>query len=288
MTIGAVIGAGILVLPAIAAEIAGPASLVSWLLMGLISLPMLAAIAQMSSRYPDSGGIAAYARQAFGSGMGRLTGFLIFSAMPIGLPPTALIGANYLCSLFGWGAGAAHIAAGALILTAVTLNLRGIELSGKSQLFIVSAILSILIFVVFSSLSEIRTANFAPFLPHGLGAVGHTMSLLFFAFLGWEMIGHLAEEFRDPRRDIPISLGAAYVVVNAVYLAIALVVVGSGVYRGGNPNIAMISLIKLRWGEPAAVLVGLLGFVICYCPVHTYIAGFSRLFYAPAREGYFP
>ena len=46
------------------------------------------------------------------------------------------------------------------------------------------------------------------------------------------------------------------------------------VYRGGNPNIAMISLIKLRWGEPAAVLVGLLGFVICYCPVHTYIAGF--------------
>ena len=150
MTIGAVIGAGILVLPAIAAEIAGPASLVSWLLMGLISLPMLAAIAQMSSRYPDSGGIAAYARQAFGSGMGRLTGFLIFSAMPIGLPPTALIGANYLSSLFGWGAGAAHIAAGALILTAVTLNLRGIELSGKSQLFIVSAILSILIFVVFS------------------------------------------------------------------------------------------------------------------------------------------
>lgn len=288
MTIGAVIGAGILVLPAIAAEMTGPASLVSWLLMGLISLPMLAAIAQMSSRYPDSGGIAAYARQAFGPGMGRLTGFLIFSAMPIGLPPTALIGGNYLCSLFGWGAGAAHIAAGALILTAIMLNLRGIELSGKSQLVIVGAILSILIFVVFSSLFEIRRANFAPFMPHGLSAVGRTMSLLFFAFLGWEMIGHLAEEFRNPRRDIPISLGAAYAVVNAVYLAIALVVVGSGVYKSGSPNIAMVSLIKLRWGEPAAALVGLLGFVICYCPVHTYIAGFSRLFYAQAREGYFP
>ena len=78
MTIGAVIGAGILVLPAIAADIAGPASLASWLLMGLISLPMLAAIAQMSSRYPNSGGIAAYAQQAFGPGMGRLAGFLIF------------------------------------------------------------------------------------------------------------------------------------------------------------------------------------------------------------------
>lgn len=288
MTIGAVIGAGILVLPAIAAGIAGPASLASWLLMGLISLPMLAAIAQMSSRYPNSGGIAAYAQQAFGCGMGRLTGFLIFSAMPIGLPPTALIGANYLCSLFGWGTDASHLAAGVLILTAIALNLRGIELSGKSQLLIVSVILSILIFVVLSSLSEVRAANFTPFMPHGPGAVGHTMSLLFFAFLGWEMIGHLAEEFKNPRRDIPISLGAAYVIVNAVYLAVALVVVGSGVYKGGNPNIAMVSLIKLRWGEPAAVLVGLLGFVVCYCPVHTYIAGFSRLFYAQARAGYFP
>ena len=75
MTIGAVIGAGILVLPAIAADIAGPASLASWLLMGLISLPMLAAIAQMSSRYPNSGGIAAYAQQAFGvEERGRLLG----------------------------------------------------------------------------------------------------------------------------------------------------------------------------------------------------------------------
>ena len=59
MTIGAVIGAGILVLPALAAEAAGPASLVSWVLMGLFALPMLAAIAQMSSRFPNSGGIAA-------------------------------------------------------------------------------------------------------------------------------------------------------------------------------------------------------------------------------------
>ena len=56
MTIGAVIGAGILVLPALAAEEAGPASLVSWALMGLFALPMLAAIAQMSSRFPNSGG----------------------------------------------------------------------------------------------------------------------------------------------------------------------------------------------------------------------------------------
>ena len=287
MTIGAVIGAGILVLPALAAEAAGPASLVSWVLMGLFALPMLAAIAQMSSRFPNSGGIAAYAQQAFGPGMGRLVGFLTFTAMPIGMPPTALIGANYLCSLFGWGTGTAHIAAGCLILTAIALNYRGIEISGRTQLGVVGAILAILAFVVLSSLGEVRVENFTPFAPHGAGAAAHVMSLLFFAFLGWEMIGHLAEEFKNPRRDIPVSLGAAFAVVTVIYIAIAFVVVGSGVYKSGA-NTAMIELIRLRWGEPAAALVGVLGFVICYCPVHTYTAGFSRLFYAQAREGFFP
>lgn len=287
MTIGAVIGAGILVLPAIAADAAGPASLVSWALMGLSSLPMLAAIAQMSSRFPNSGGIAAYAQQAFGPGMGRLTGFLTFTAMPLGMPATALIGAHYLCGVFGWGPAAAHAFAGAMIAAAAALNFRGIEISGRTQLAIVGAILSILMFVVISSLGSVRAENFVPFAPHGADAAAHVMSLLFFAFLGWEMIGHLAEEFKNPRRDIPLSLGAAFAAVVVIYLSIAFVIVGSGAYKG-SPNTAMITLIRLRWGDAAAAAVGLLGFVICYCPVHTYTAGFSRLFYAQAREGFFP
>lgn len=287
MTIGAVIGAGILVLPAIAADAAGPASLVSWALMGLSSLPMLAAIAQMSSRFPNSGGIAAYAQQAFGPGMGRLTGFLTFTAMPLGMPATALIGAHYLCGVFGWGPAAAHASAGAMIAAAAALNFRGIEISGRTQLAIVGAILSILMFVVVSSLGSVRAENFVPFAPHGADAAAHVMSLLFFAFLGWEMIGHLAEEFKNPRRDIPLSLGAAFAAVAVIYLSIAFVIVGSGAYKG-SPNTAMITLIRLRWGDAAAAAVGLLGFVICYCPVHTYTAGFSRLFYAQAREGFFP
>ena len=124
MTIGAVIGAGILVLPALAAEEAGPASLVSWVFMALFALPMLAAIAQMSSRYPNSGGIAAYAQQAFGPGVGRLAGFLIFTAVPIGVPPVALIGANYFNSLFGWGPDAAYITAAVMALLVVAWLLR--------------------------------------------------------------------------------------------------------------------------------------------------------------------
>lgn len=288
LTIGAVLGSGILVLPAITAALAGPASLISWALMGLFSLPMVIAIGAMSSRFPDSGGMAAYARQAFGHGLSQLTGILMLSAMPFGMPVTALVGAHYLGSIFSWSPAGIHLAAAGLLLFAIALNYRGIELSGHTQVFVVSSILLILTFAVWSAAPQIHMSAFTPFLPHGWLPVGKAMSLLFFAFMGWEMIGHLAEEFRNPRRDLPLSLGVAVLLVNAVYLAVACVTVGTEVYLTGNPVTVMVTLVAYRWGDMAGTMIALLGFIVCYCPIHTFVAGFSRLVYAQARDGHFP
>lgn len=288
MTVGAVLGAGILVLPALTAGMAGPASLISWLLMGIFSLPMAITIGAMSSRFPDAGGLATYVRQAFGANASRITGILMLTAMPFGMPVTALIGAHYLGSVFSWTPAGIHLAAAGLLLMAIALNYRGIELSGRTQVFVVASILAILAVAVLSALPQVQAPAFTPFLPHGWLPVGEAMTLLFFAFIGWEMIGHLAEEFRNPRRDIPLSLAVAVILVNLMYLAVAFVTVGSEVYRTGNPVTAMITLVAFRWGNMAGTLVALLGFIVCYCPVHTFIAGFSRLVYAQARDGHFP
>lgn len=288
LTIGAVLGAGILVLPAITAEMAGPASLISWLFMGLLSLPMVIVIGLMSSRFPDSGGMATYVRQGFGNHAGHITGILMLTAMPFGMPVTALIGAHYLGSVFAWSSLGIHLAAAGLLLTAIFLNYRGIELSAKTQVLVVSLICLILTFAVWSAFPSIHAAAFTPFLPYGLPPVGEAMSLLFFAFVGWEMIGNLAEEFKDPRQDLPLSLGIAVLLVNLLYFTAAFVTVGSEVYRTGNPVTAMITLVAYRWGSTAEIFVAFLGFIACYCPIHTFIAGYSRLVYAQARDGNFP
>jgi amino acid efflux transporter len=288
LTIGAVLGAGILVLPAMTANIAGPASLISWLLMGLFSLPMVIAIGSMSSRFPDSGGMAAYVRQGFGNHASHITGILMLTAMPFGMPVTALVGAHYLGSIFAWTSSSIHLAAAGLLLVAITLNYRGIDLSGHTQVFVVSAILFILTFAVWSAVPQIQQSAFTPFLPHGWIPVGEAMTLLFFAFMGWEMIGNLAEEFKNPMRDIPLSLGVAVLLTNLIYFAVAFVTVGTNVYHSGNPVTAMVTLVAYRWGDMAGTLVALLGFIVCYCPVHTFIAGFSRLVYAQTRDGHFP
>lgn len=288
LTIGAVLGSGILVLPAIAAEMAGPASILSWLFMGIFSVPMVITIGMMSSQFPNSGGMAAYSRQAFGPFWGRLTGLLILSAMPLGMPITALIGANYLGSAFSWSSSSIHIAAALLLIVAVILNYKGVELSGKIQIFVISIILIILIFTVVSSIPLVSISDFYPFANNGWLSIGQAMTLLFFAFMGWEMIGHLAEEFHNPLKDIPLSLVVGFFLINLLYFSVVFVTIGSGVYKTGNPTTAMINLIAYRWGANAGMIVAFLGFTICYCTVHTYVAAFSRLVYAEAREGNFP
>ncbi len=208
--------------------------------------------------------------------------------MPLGMPLTALVGAHYLGSLLTGSSGEIHAAAAGLLLLAILLNYRGIELSGRSQVLVVSTILFILGFTVISSAPSMRTSAFVPLFTQGWFSVGQAMALLFFAFMGWEMIGHLAEEFKDPRRDLPLSLGLAFLFVNLLYFAVALVTVGTEIYKTGNPVTAMITLVSFRWGELAGLFVGVLGYIVCYCPIHTFIAGFSRLVYSQSREGHFP
>lgn len=285
LTIGAVLGSGILVLPAVTAAMAGPASILSWLFMGLLSLPMVIVIGIMSSRFPDSGGMATYVRQGIGNTAGYITGILMLTAMPFGMPVTALIGANYLGSVFNWSPAGVHIAAAGLLLIAIALNYRGIELSGRTQIGVVTVILFILAFATWSAIPQMQASAFIPFLPHGWVPVGQAMALIFFAFIGWEMIGNLAEEFKNPLRDLPLSLGVSVLVVNILYFAVAFITVGTNVYQSDNPLTAMVTLAAYRWGNMAGILIAFLGFIACYCPIHTFIAGFSRLVYAQARDG---
>lgn len=288
ITIGGVIGSGILVLPAIAASIAGPASLLSWMIMGLLSLSMVVAVGEMSSKYPNSGGIASYAEQAFSPRLSQLITLLILTAMPVGMPLTALIGANYLANMLGLGTLGTYAAAGILLITAAALNYRGVELSGNTQILVVGSIIFILLFVVLSAIPQVKASEFSPFFGEKGFSVIKTLPLLFFAFLGWEMIGHVSEEFNNPAEDIPKSLACSYIVVNSLYLLTAIVVIGSGVYKMGNPNISLITLVAAKWGSMAAAFVSVLGFISCYCPLHTYTAGFSRLIYSQSRIGLMP
>ncbi|MDA8333748.1 MAG: amino acid permease [Peptococcaceae bacterium] len=143
MTIGAVLGSGVLVLPGTAAVLAGPASLVNWLLMGLLAIPLAMTLGRLGAAHPDAGGIASFARRAFGPGVEAVTGTLFLGTVPIGAPIVALIGANYLGRLFaavpwqvsGLAAGmllASRVEGGRLSLGRLSLRLPPLSVGGAS------------------------------------------------------------------------------------------------------------------------------------------------------------
>ena len=288
MTIGAVLGSGVLVLPSLAANMAGPISLISWGLMGVLTIPLVIVLAKLSTLYPSAGGIAAYARQAFGERAGRITGCLFLGTVPFGAPICALIGAYYLGHFFLLDAGGVTIIALSMLIIAVLANYRGIRFSGNVQALVVIGIAAALLASIIAAWPMVRKESFYPFAPNGWVPVGTVMTVLFWAFVGWEMICHLAEEFEHAKRDIKRSLCISLVVVNLLYLGLAYVTIGTGVYLEQENLTSLTGLLESGWGRLAGSIVALLGVAACYATIHTYMAGFSRLVYSEARAGNFP
>src|SRR6476659_535234 len=78
LSVGAVLGTGVITLPALAAAVAGPASLLAWAALVLLSVPLASTFAALGARHPDGGGVATYARRAFGSPVATVTGWCFY------------------------------------------------------------------------------------------------------------------------------------------------------------------------------------------------------------------
>ena len=132
--VGAILGSGILVLPAIAAREAGPASLLAWALLLVFCTPVAFSFAEMSRQQPDAGGIAHFVTRAYGRRASAVAGYLFYFAIPFGAPATAVIGGNYIAHALGGGRGTALVAAALLLAAAFAGNAVGIRMSSGIQL----------------------------------------------------------------------------------------------------------------------------------------------------------
>ncbi|OCB92732.1 putative amino acid permease YecA [Bacillus amyloliquefaciens] len=288
LTIGAVLGCGILILPSVAADTAGPASLAAWLLMSLAAFPIVGTLSALVQKVPSAGGITAYAELAFQKKAGAVSGWIMLGSVPIGVPIIALTGAQYITSVTGAGAGAVTLIAAAMLALSLLLHLRGLQLSAGIGTLIICLIILLLAAAVAVSLPHVTSGSFHPFLPHGWHAAGSAAVMIFFSFVGWEMIMPLAEEFKHPKRDIPISLFAAAACVGLLYTLTAYVTVGTHAY-GDEKGIASLNLLMANgMGRTGVYITACLALFITFSTVHANIAGFSRMVYAMSREGHIP
>lgn len=287
---GAVLGAGVLILPGVTAEAAGPASLLSWAGMGLLGLPLALTFARLSRRRPDAGGVSSFARSAFGSAAGTAVGWFYFVAGSTGQAIVSLTGAYYVTAALGAGGRAqSFLVAAAILVIAVLANLAGLRFSGRIQLGLSLGVGAVLVVATVAGLTHSDAAHFQPFAPHGVWAAGTAAVPLFFAFAGWEAITHLSEEFRSPQRDIMLATVITVAVVLVLYFGVAVAVVATHTYGSASiDRTAVAQLLGSAMGTGAKGTAAIVAVVVSTGTANVFVAATSRLGYSLGREHAFP
>lgn len=286
--IGAVLGTGVIALPALAASTAGPASLLAWLALIGLSIPLAATFSALGARYPDAGGIATCVKLAFGPYPAAVVGWCFLLAVPVGAPAAAMFAGAYVQTAFGGGASTITLTAFSLVIGIALINAFGVNLSGKIQVLVAGLLITFLVTAVCTSLPHAQVQNLRPFAPHGWLAVGSAAGLLVWSFAGWEAITYLAAEFRHPARDMPKSAAVAVFVIGILYFAVAaatVLVLGS---RAAATQAPLALLLAYGFGSHIKIIAAVAALLLTAGTMNAYVAGAAKLGAALGRDGALP
>lgn len=287
--VGAIVGSGVLLLPALGATRAGPASIIAWVFDAVLGIPLALTFAALAARYPSAGGVATFVTRAFGATSGTVVGWFYFIGAATAQTLVALTGAYYGASYLGLGRAETFLLAGLILVIATVANLCGIKASSRLQLGFAAIVAAMLLLALLVSIPHFTAARWTPFAPHGVAQVGSVAVVIFFAFFGWEAITHLAEEFRDPARDVPRSTVLSTGIITLLYVGIAVATIGTGTYGSDQVNHTVVArLLGNGLGGPAGVVTAFVAMMIALGTTNAFVAATSRLGYAMARDGAFP
>ncbi|MGH1523825.1 APC family permease [Leifsonia sp. L25] len=286
--VAAVLGTGILVLPALAAAAAGPGAILAVAALALISIPLAATFAALARRHPDAGGVATFARRAFGPTSARIVSYWFFFGTPIGAPIAALMTARYVVAVIGGDAAQTIVIAIALMVVPVAVTAFGVRFAASVQLVLSGALIAVLVFVLAAAAPHARAENLQSPLPHGWSGVGLAMSLYIWAFAGWEAVAGIGGEFRNPRRDIPRATALALVIVSVAYLAIQTVTVAVLGGRASTSAVPLLDLVSVATGSGGGIVVAVIAAIVVTGVFNAYLAAFSKLGAAMGRDGDLP
>lgn len=288
LTIGAVLGTGVISLPGLAAKIAGPASLLSWLLLVVASVPLAATFGALGARFPDAGGVASYVRRAFGARAGAMVGWCFFLAVPVGAPAASMMAGHYVAAAFGGGRATVVGTAAALVAGVAGMNAFGVRLSGRVQLGLAAVLAGMIVVTVVIAAPHASPAAVGPVAPHGWPAALTAAGALVWAFAGWEAVAPLAAEYRNPPRDIPAATAIAVAVVGVLYLALAATTIFVLGPRAADTVAPLSDLMALAVGDAARPATALVALLLTIGAMNAYFSGAAKLGSALGRDGALP
>ncbi|MEM7819522.1 MAG: amino acid permease [Candidatus Aenigmatarchaeota archaeon] len=283
LMLNAILGTGIFFLPAIGARYAGPASLISWIIMSLIAILISLYFAELVSMFPKSGGVYEFIRKAYGEFLSFIIGWTAWIIANITIAMLIVGSLDYLFASYSFFFNL--ITAIIIILMFNYISYRGIDISTKLLLFFgIITIASILILII-PGFMYINPKNFDPFFVTSIPSIFLAIYFIAETFFGWETATYLSEEVKNARKVIPKVMIQATVII--AIISIALVFVSLGVVNWhifGKQEVPLLYLSNILFGNEITKLFALIIFIPLIGTAASWIVSSPRLLFAMSRD----
>ena len=290
---GTMIGAGIFVLPAAAASEAGPAAALAFVVAGFIALFTALSISELGTAFPKAGGGYYYINDALGPLFGSIAGWgnwlgLAFATAfyMIGFGAYAEI---YLAIPDLFVVQGHQLAAVAAALVFVAVNYYGAKETGTVQVAIVAVLIAVLTIFTIIGLFHLDLSNLQPFAPSdtgGYSAVLPAAGLIFVTYLGFAEINTVAEEMKNPGRNLPLAVIGSLLFVIVLYGIVMLIVIGIDGYQTveAEGEQAVARLAEAMIGGIGLALLTFGGLLATASSANASILASSRINFAMGRD----
>jgi amino acid transporter len=284
--LGTMMGAGIFVLSADAAERAGPAATITYLIAGLIVLPIAMILSELVTAMPQEGGSYTMISRT----IGPLAAAVVGPANWLGLAFATgfyLIGfAQYMEQVVDIPRWVYIIAMGALF---IFINYRGAHLSGVIEEYFIAPLLLLLIgFIIWGGLN-VQSALLRPFAPEGWGSVLGTIGLIIVSYTGFEKISTFAGEIQEPEKNVPRAIIASVLIATVIYVGILFAATGVMPYAElGVSATPLMDAAERFAGGAGAIAMLVAGVLATASSANAAVMASSRISYAMGRDRLIP
>jgi len=319
--IGVIIGAGIFTVTGrAAAEYAGPSIVLSFVLGAICCALAALCYAEFASTVPVAGSAYTFSYATLGELVAWIIGWDLVLELALGAAVVARGWSAYLQNLFDlptWLAGDTATpdwGAIAIVAALATIAVVGTKLSGRFTSVLVVIKLAVIALVIVVGAFYIKSSNYQPFIPpskpsespsgltqpliqalfgleptsFGWYGIVAAASIVFFAYIGFDIVATAAEETKDPKRDLPRGIIGSLVICTILYMAVSLVITGMVKYTELNSAAPLAEAFKVNgvtWASKAISLGAVCGITTV---ILVLMLGQSRVLFAMARDGLLP
>lgn len=280
------LGTGVFILPGLTLTTAGAGAFWIWILLTVLAVPVTLVFGRLAGSLPHAAGPAHFVHVAFGEAAGRVTGLLFLLVVPVGAAAALWMAWSFVEPWFGGAPWHALVAQYAFLVLFYLLNRIGFQLSAKLQLGLTLAIAFAVVVLAALALPQLHWIT--PALPTSADApaIASAIALGFWSFLGVEAMTHLAQDFKQPQRDMVPALLLGLSVVGLLYLLCTWLLW----QLSPNPAapLSMAAAFGQVLGPLGTGLIAALGLASSLAGVNVYTASVARLCGSFAEQGVLP